>query len=325
MKTTTWLIAILAPVLAFAQEPTPSPTPSEAHLFAQRLTNATTLAQVADLETEFASKLDQWSRPERDGLLRGLIAAYSRVFPGGKWQFNVIPKYVSWGGTWEATGDLPATYYVNILGPVVFRKMYDDTSAVTTVQQLDSLAEQYFSTNAYPEFIAAQNKDSRSYNAGAVLQELAGLAAALGHPQAVNWALQNYRNTSLRAGSRTNIDLAVQVVAQALKAKDLNIARANAWIESQNTGQPGVVFTEDELALPTALAPVADKPWLATGTQAQLDAAKRLYVSSKSSAGIDAAIIDIANVLKAKDLNLARANAWIEAQKTGQAFDLKLE
>jgi len=318
MKKTTWLIAtLIMPVLCFAQEPTPSPTPSEAHLFLQRLTNATTLAQVADLETEFASKLDQWTPISRSSLITWLRNAYVRVSPGGFWQFDVIPKY---DANWTAGGSLALYYHNRVIASIPYTLLRSGVRNAATIQQLDSLVEAYFATNVFPENI---DGDNRSYSVTALLLAVAEKAVALGHPQAVNWALQSYRNTSIRASR--HVDNTVQAVAKALKAKDFNLIRANAWIESQNTGEPGVVFTPEELALPTALAPVADKPWIIAGTQAQLDIAKQDYRDSSTSVRIDVAIIDIANVLKAKDLNLARANAWIEAQKTGQAFDLKLE
>ena len=111
-------------------------------------------------------------------------------------------------------------------------------------------------------------------------------------------------------------ELCIAAVATALKGKDFNLARANAWIEGQNTSTPACPLTDAEKALPTPLVGATYLP------DVSIAKAKEAYRAATTAPEVDTSIYAIATALKAIDLNLARANAWIESQKDGTAFEL---
>jgi len=309
---TTLLIAALAPVLCLAQEKPTQPT--KAQEMSQRLLDSKTLDDVVALEKELAANLADFSTAELDPILYRLVLAYSRCAQrgqvvSGNWVYDVIPKYIP---NWNESKSLSLSWYYNRwISVPSYQEMLVNMEKSKTPAELDAVLAGYFSKNLLPERIQA---DSRNYGSNNV-HGIASAAVRVGHPEAINWALLNYKLTSMCTEKK--LDPAVGTVAAALKAKDFNLTRANAWIEGQNTGSPAVSFTDAEKATPPVIPAELSGYFPLT-----MQAAKEKYRTASAQTQIDAAIYAVATALKAQDLNLARANAWIKSQKDGTPFEL---
>ena len=322
MKKTTiaLLIAALAPALGFAQGSPATPTPSLFGSLASRLRAATTLDEVANLEKEIAADLPNLIPTDAATLALSLSSAYQgcasrHLTVGGYWTLGVIPKYAP---DWDNSTALAVrNYYMDaVVGPVFAKVCSSDIPHAKTPAELDSLISAYFAKNIMPDRFQAL-ADSRLFARGGIVTEIAKAALRVGHPEALPFAIFAYRTTSM--ASPKAVDDSVARVAAALKAKDMNLTRANTWIGGQNTGTPAVAITDTEKAIPTVFQPMTGVPAFMPIT---MDAAKAQYRVAGTSGEIDAAIYAIATALKAQDMNLARANAWIKSQKDGTAFDL---
>lgn len=324
MKTRTLLlIAALVSGLSFAQaEPATETQPkTEFQQLAESLKAAETPEALYAWERDaFAPKLGELKEKELQLLVPDMANKYHSVgkVAGG---YNaallaLVPKYVP---NWETSDSVlsEAFYRLRYVVPA-FLALRASAQAATTKDELASVVAEYFAKNLYPERFVG--KDSRDFTFLNIANHIATSAIRLGAPDAVNWTMVLYRLTDIKTQYR--VDAAIGLVASALKAKDFNLTRANAFVEGQNTGQPAVEFTAGELALPPVIANLS--VFANLDTTAALAAAKESYRQAKTSAQVDAAIYRIADVLKAHDLNLARANAWIEAQKNGETFDLTL-
>ena len=312
-NTMKWLlIAALAPVLCLAQEKPTQPT--KAQEMSQRLFDSKTLDDVAGLEKELAANLADFSTAELDTIPYSLARAYLRCIrsgqvPSGNWIYDVIPKYTpNWN---ESESTSLHCYYNRWISVPAYQKLIAEMAKVQTPAELDAVLAGYFSKNLLPERLQADSRDYGSNN----VHSIASAATRVGHPEATNWALLNYKLTSM---STEKLDPAVGTVAAALKAKDFNLTRANAWIEGQNTGSPAVSFTDAEKAAPSVIPAELSGYFPVT-----MQAAKEKYRAASAQAQIDDGIYAVAMALKAQDLNLARANAWIKSQKDGTPFDLK--
>lgn len=310
---TKWLlITALAPVLGFAQE-----TPTKSQDLNARIAAAQSLDAAVALETEFAANLADFKPKDRATLAYQLMCAYQRAanrgeVPRGAWISNVLPKYISdWN---QSTGPEVIAYYNTwITTPAI-----EDLKKAQTPAEFDSLVAAFFSKNQLPEWLHGV-ADSRTGLVKSTLDALSDTATRVGHSEAINYALAQYRVTGMQYAPMLNS--AVNRVAVALKATDLNLTRANVWIEGQNTGTPAVVLTERETALPGAIQTIS--PSLPGILPVSLDAALQKYRAATTPATLDGAIYQVATALKARDLNLARANAWIKSQKDGTPFDMK--
>ena len=195
-----------------------------------------------------------------------------------------------------------------------------DMNATSNQEEFAEVVSSFYKTDLIPEELTGP--DSRLKRLYASLHFAARTAARVGDPEALNWALAAYRAAPMN--HQRYMDYSIATVASALKAQDFNLVRANAWIEGQNTGEPSVTFTPEELAIPAVLegvpSIVAHFDW-----PTQLAERKEGYRVANSSKTLDIQIYAIATVLKGHDLNLARANAWIESQKSGTEFDLVLD
>jgi len=319
---TTLLIAALAPVLGlFAQEQPAAPTPTKAQDLVSRIVASKSLADVASLEKELAANLSTFAPAEIPSIATQLWLAYSRcvqrkeVAPGN-WTRDVFPRYVpDWDTSTEWT---VATYYGAWISQPAVLALSDALKKVKALAEFDALVAGYLSKNLLPERLQAK-WDSRSDNVGVVVTSMSTAATRLGHPEAINYALAKYRLVPMN--NEAALNTAVRDVATAIKANDSGLARANAWIEGQNSGVPSVPITEQEKALPAALQAVAAT--LPAYLPVSLEAAKQAYRSAATPAQIDVSIYMVAAALKSQDLNLARANAWIKSQKDGTPFDLK--
>lgn len=322
MKKTTQmlLIAALAPVLCFAQEKPATKTPSASETLVAAAQDATTLDQVAALETQFAAAYKDWTANERISAMGALVNAAMKA-KDQEYALEILTKYTP---DFETSTNWGVWRYYSIVKVAPWYAQRAALQVVKTPAALDALLAGYFGTSLYPARLLADGQDNRTYSLAYMTWYIATAAARVNHPQAVNFALAAYRTASMADAKA--LDRAVSSVAAALKAADMNLARANAWIDSQNTGQPGVTFTSAELATPAVLASVPAVAAIVMADPAKaLAAAKAQYRVAATSKAIDAAIYGIADVLKAHDLNLARANAWIAAQKGGESFDLTLE
>ena len=308
------LIAALAPVLGFAQE-NPAPQPSVTQRLTTQLNASKTLDEVVALEKEMAANLAVLSPTEKDVLSRLLYQAYRNCIArkqvvSGRWICDVFPKYIP---GWEtATGNGVHAFYNEWVAKPALTQLWASLDKVKNPAEFDAAVAGFFSTNLLPARLQ-EKWDSRAARPFVCLPKISEAASRIGHPEALNYALLAYRLIGM--DSEEGINIATAAVASALKSKDSNLARANAWIEGQNTGSPTVTFTEQEMARPSAAIPAS----LQVGT---LQDAKEKYRSAKTQAALDLGIYAVANALKAQDLNLARANAWIKAQKDGTPFEL---
>lgn len=320
MKTTikTLLIAALTSVLCYAQEATPTPTPTPAQALVAQLVNSKTVAEVAALEIAFAQNLSSFSKSEISGIAERLYQAYARCavrkeVVGGYWTIAVIPRYTP---DWDnGLSYASATYYAAVQVSPALNAALRGLSAAKTPAQFDAVVNAYFAANVYPERFQARCDSRKCDLVGLAIPGIALASARVGHPQAINWSLLNYRLTSIGV-SETASSNSIAAVGGALKAKDFNLTRANVWIEGQNTGTPACVFTDAEKALPTPLVGATFLPDVTVAT------AKETYRAALTAKSIDKGIYAIATALKAIDLNLSRANAWIAAQKDGTPFEL---
>ena len=309
------LLAALTTGLNFLQAEPEAQPKTQAQLLTESLAAVTTPEALWAWEREiFYPRQRDLSDTERVQLARGLARQYEKVgkvASGYSQSLPVILARYQYGHRemYQNRDVIPALH-------AFFRSI----GASKTKEELATLVEGYFSKNWYPETL--EGFDSRVEYPSAGVRLLATASIRLGAPDALNWALVYYRIADLR--SPRAVEESINIVATALKATDFNITRANAWVEGQNTGVPAVEFTNGEQVLPKALSGIsAFSPIL--DTPLRFVAAKEQYRTAKTSAQVDMAIYRIANVLKAHDLNLVRANAWIEAQKSGTTFDLALE
>lgn len=320
------LIAALAPVLGIAQEkpavptPAPSPTPTAAQELASKIAASQSLAEVASLEKELAANLATFTPAEITSIAVPLWVAYARCVQRkeaapGNWTRDVLPRYVP---DWNTSTDrVVALYYGAWISQPAAVAFSEALKTANTPAEFDSLVAGYLSKNLLPERLQAKY-DSRADCVGIALASMSTAATRIGHPEAINYALAKYRLAPMN--NEASLNAAVRDVATAIKAKDSGLARANVWIEGQNTGVPAVSLTEQEKALPAALQAVAAT--LPAYLPVALEAAKQNYRTASAPAQIDAAIYMVAAALKAQDVNLARANAWIKSQKDGTPFDL---
>ena len=313
MKTpaTLLLIAALSSVLCFAQE-----VPTSTTLITQ-LNTAPNVAAVAALEATFASNLSSYSDSARSDVANALWRAYTKCVArkevvDGYWTIAVLPRYVA---NWDAsTVSACAAFYSSVVGIPATNAFMTRLKGVQTPNQFDAQVSAYFATNPLPERLQA-DFDSRKWSTSAVLAAMGRAATRVGHPEALNYTLLAYKQQSIRTDNET-INGSISSVAAALKAKDFNLTRANTWIEGQNTGTPSVTFSTAELAKPTLLVSATWFPDIS------IEAAKAAYRAATTPFQIDGAVYQVATALKAIDLNFARANAWITAQKNGTAYDL---
>jgi hypothetical protein len=318
---TTLLIAALAPVLGLAQEKPTTPEPTKAQALAIRITASQSLADVVSLEKEFAANLSVFTPADISFIAVPLWQAYVRCaqrkeVAWGNWPLDVLPRYVP---DWNTSTDGAVAIYCNVwVSQSALLAFSDALKTVKTPAELDALVAGYLSKNLLPERLQ-EKWDSRLVNVGIVMASVSTAATRLGHSEAINYALAKYRLAPMNG--EVAVNAAVRDVATAIKAKDSGLSRANVWIEGQNTGVPAVPLTEQEKTLPAALQAVAET--LPAYLPVSLEAAKQVYRSAATPAQIDASIYMVAAALKAQDLNLARANAWIKSQKDGTPFDLK--
>lgn len=318
MKTTiTLLIAALTSALCYAQGITPTPlTPIQS--LVQRITDSSTPDAVKALEVEAAGILATASATDSGAIVNALYKAYSRAYPVAAlspWQANVFAIYTPNFAT--STSGAVVSYYARwIAFPALFN-CQQALKGAKNAEEFDGILRAFFSTNLYPERLRAQ-ADSRADAFMPVVTEAASRAAQIAHPEAVNYALLNYKNVNMQ--NSKGLDYAIGLTARAIKNKDISLTRANAWIASQNTGLPKVEFSEQEKQMPSALQPLATAPLVKTSPS--MADAKAAFRAATATAAIDTAIYKVATALKAIDLNLSRANAWIAAQKDGTAFEL---
>lgn len=312
MKTTTLLIAILTAAMCCAQTPTPPATtitPSGQSLIDQ-LRSATTVAQVAALETAFAGELSELTEADIAHASVALWDAYKGCVARGEvadgyWAISVLPRYLSdWGANTSAIHGL---FYWEIAGGQARQDFIDALVQARTPAEFDALVAAYVAsiTPAY---------NARFPGEGALawsVDYMANEAVRVGHPQALNYALLSYKCAPISKP----VDKAITLVALALKTKDMNPARARAWVAGQNTGSPAVALTDAEKATPALLVS-------ATLPNFSLADAKAAYLAAETSPALNSAITRVAMALKARFLNLAQPNAWITAQKNGTAFVL---
>ena len=230
----------------------------------------------------------------------------------GDWVWGVLPKYIPEWAT--STAGPVVSYYQHYLSAPVNAKFVKDMNSVKTVDSFNATMSTYLAANVMPERLQALS-DNRERTTTLSLATTA--AIRVGHSEAVNYALALYCSKPF---NKLQINSTVSTVAKALKAKDMNLMRANAFIACQNTGVGAPTITSGERALPTVLAasPVAH-----LFQPASLETAKAKYRSAATSGAVDAGVYEIAEVLKGMDLNLVRANAWIKSQKDGTPFDLE--
>lgn len=238
------------------------------------------------------------------------------------WEHEKLPLYIPNFST--NTSRVTRDYYVYSVLYQASLHFAPAIRAVKTREEFNSVITEWLGSNLLPPRVAEQN-DSRFYvlkNFGYVAIEK---AVSLNMPGAINWAVLGYR----MAENDRQIDRSVAQIARALKAKDLTLTRANAFIDAQNSGGD-IPLDVDEVAPPAAIVPLVPHSnsiaHLVTVAEfdAALDIAIREYRSAKSAKSVELAVNKIAHVLRAYDLHLGRANAFIDAQQSGAAFDLEL-
>ena len=315
---TTLLIAAITSVLCFAQESPVIPPVAPVELtLGQKLQATKTIAEVAGLEAGLSSTFSTYNEEQASSIAGDLRQAYDRCVSrhevvGGYWTLGILPKYVL---NWDTSASIGCvSWFTNTLVYPARSVLIANIKNARTAAALNSAVTAYLSTNLFPARLQATN-DSRKTAVDEMSANVAQSALAIGHPEAINWALCVYRQCPVSAKS-DKMDGSVKLVAAALKAKDFNLVRANAWIQGQNTGTPACAFTDDEKTTPSLLVASPYLPDLS------IDTAKVAYRVAKSGPEIDTAIYKVATALKALDFNLSRANGWIKSQKDGTSFIL---
>jgi len=307
--------------LTFAQENLEAPTESKdvALTLLDNLKLASTLPEVASLEVQYSDTYEGMTQEDASKSLKGLVEAYRRALPGDPASAaEVLLRYTP---DWETSISLAVKDYYRIAGGIPAQhQLRASLAAAATPEAVDLSLANFFSKNLYPERLSETGLDSRDDDLLFVLRYITEAAVRVRHPMAVNFAITYYREIPINFPE--GVELSIELMASALKSMDLSLFRANLWIESQNTGSPVVDFTPEELELPEVLSVVEGQlidpaDALVSGTEA--------FIIATTSENLDVAIYEIANALKAHDLNLARANAWIESQKNGTEFDLTLD
>jgi hypothetical protein len=131
----------------------------------------------------------------------------------------------------------------------------------------------------------------------------------------LKWAVAFYRFT--RFNDR-DIKLASEYIASALKAEDMNIVRANQWLEGNYKLEGDFSLA----ALPANAQNQSFEYMLAANPSAALQSAISSYRAAITSTSLNAAVENVARALKAVDLNLVRANQWVAFQKGEGEFDI---
>jgi hypothetical protein len=160
-----------------------------------------------------------------------------------------------------------------------------------------------------------------------VTEKLAAYAAAALRSDALEWAKANYAVSDLKSVNR-----AIDIVTRAFRVSDNNIIRANQFIDFQKSGA-GVnplSGVESPDLIEEKIGSIERPPGLEflymlySGNFANALDLARVEYATASNANISKAVDKIAQVLKAKDQNVIRANAYIQSQKDQIPFDLSL-
>lgn len=290
---------------------------------------AMTYQAAAEIEVELANVIS--SHPDldaetQDGLAYQIWLAYRQANINSKirvgWEHEKLPEYIK---NFSSSSSMVTTSYYN--SATLYQASLFFAPAIRAAkneQEFNDVLEMWFAENKLPERVA-DIRDHREAMIRNYIRQIVRDAIKLNVSESINWALIYYR----LADNEDNINEAIDYVAQAIKAKDFNLTRANAFIESQNAGGENIL-SKGEMAAPAVLNDFSNQAtsfseFLIVGNLEQaLSSALKSYRSAGTSSAIDLAILNIAKVLRAHDLNLVRANAFIEAQKNGTPFDLEL-
>ena len=147
---------------------------------------------------------------------------------------------------------------------------------------------------------------------------------ALSATDALGWSKAQYYLTPF-ASSQDGIN----AVAKALRSKDLNLVRSNGFIQYQKDGQGTNVL--DSIQVPTLIssnlasctpARQAVNAVIAGDNAGALRISFGVFGTANSNDELNSAVSLVAQTLRNVDGNLVRANAFVTAQKNGEAFTI---
>ena len=143
-------------------------------------------------------------------------------------------------------------------------------------------------------------------------------------PDALGWAKLKYYFSAFQTSQS-----GINAIASALRAADLNLVRSNAFIQFQKDGQGENVL--EAIPVPdAAAAALSNSSPLSAAIAALIKGDKpsalriafNSFASAETNDSLNAAVGLVAQILRNIDGNLIRANAFVTAQKNGEAFEI---
>ena len=212
----------------------------------------------------------------------------------------------------SALTDVLVTVFNNLRNLIIIHKAQ---GLVNKLKYADAIALLSSTT-----FLGDGNSNVSNEAVHIITQAKTSLLAA----DALGWAKVQYYLTPFAASQD-----GINAVAKALRGADLNLVRSNAFIQFQKDGQgsnvldsipvPQLVTNNLAPSTPAHQAVIA----LMSGDKVgALRVAFGVFGNANTNNDLNAAVSLVAQTLRNVDGNLVRANAFVTAQKNGQAFTI---